>query len=207
MTWLADDTYQTYFVTHTPDGEATNADSTPVATVARNGTDDGTITPTVTNVAAGVYKVSFTIPAGWSDGDLVCVRVAATVDGTDAVGILETFTLDTQRLGELSTFDASSDKVTPIDAGGDTYADGMADILTALPDLSTFDASTDKVTPIDVDGVTFANGFAALLAAVLGVTDVDGTTVEYMAQDGTTTKLTITYDANITGHRLTSEIA
>lgn len=60
-------------------GVATNADSTPVGTINKNGTDDGAVTVTVTNIDAGRYKAAFTIPATYVPGDVINLTIAATV--------------------------------------------------------------------------------------------------------------------------------
>lgn len=60
-------------------GVATNADSTPTGTVNRNGTDDGAVTVTVTNIDTGRYKAVFTIPTTYVPGDVLNLTIAATV--------------------------------------------------------------------------------------------------------------------------------
>ncbi len=66
------------FITSTSTGAATNADSLPTGTLNQNGTDVGT-TVTVTNIDAGRYKATFTIPTTYSPGDEVCCTISATV--------------------------------------------------------------------------------------------------------------------------------
>ena len=72
-----------YFSFGTQDGTgaALNADSTPTATLRRNGSNDGTVTVTVTNNATGDYTASATIPATYSGGDRLELIIAATVKG------------------------------------------------------------------------------------------------------------------------------
>lgn len=60
-------------------GSATNADSLPTGTVNKNGTDDGAVTVTVTNIDTGRYKASFTIPTTYIPGDVLNLTIAATV--------------------------------------------------------------------------------------------------------------------------------
>jgi hypothetical protein len=60
-------------------GVGTNADSTPTAILNRNGTDDGAVTPVVSNLDTGRYKAVFTIPATYLPGDVLNLSVAATV--------------------------------------------------------------------------------------------------------------------------------
>jgi len=79
--------YTGTFTTQRADtSEASDADSLPVATVYRNGTAGGT-SPTgwsstliVTNITTGVYKVTGTIPSGYTVGDLVQIVVNAEVN-------------------------------------------------------------------------------------------------------------------------------
>lgn len=68
------------FTTRNPStGAAADASSTPTGTLVINGTDNGA-TVTVTNKATGVYKAAVTVPT-LSAGDVVQVRIAATVSG------------------------------------------------------------------------------------------------------------------------------
>ena len=60
-------------------GVGTNADSTPTAILNRNGTDDGAVTPVVSNLDTGRYKAVFAIPATYLPGDVLNLSVAATV--------------------------------------------------------------------------------------------------------------------------------
>jgi len=60
-------------------GVATNADSPPVGTVNKNGTDDGAVTVTVTNIDTGRYKATFVVPTTYIPGDVLNLTIAATV--------------------------------------------------------------------------------------------------------------------------------
>lgn len=95
MFYATGQSYCKEFVTsHPTTGAATNADSLPVATANRNGTDDAAFSLTVTNIDAGRYKITGTVPA-YSDNDVVNVSVAATVNAIAAKGIVDTFTVKT----------------------------------------------------------------------------------------------------------------
>ena len=74
------DTITRRFATRDASGVAVDADSTPTAAAYVNGTLDGSVTVTVTDVGTGEYTISFTAPGTWSVGDDVEIRVAATVD-------------------------------------------------------------------------------------------------------------------------------
>lgn len=63
-------------------GGAVDADSLPTVAVYKNGTVDGAVTPTVTSVATGAYKYSFTVPGGYAAGDVVQALITAVIGGT-----------------------------------------------------------------------------------------------------------------------------
>jgi hypothetical protein len=81
-------------------GGATNADSLPAGTFARNGTDDGTVTVTVTNVDTGRYKAAFTIPVGAAAGDTCTLAIAAIIGTIPAKQIVWQVVLDSKRLAD-----------------------------------------------------------------------------------------------------------
>ena len=62
-------------------GAAGNATGDPVGTLNRNGTDDGAVTVTVTNLDTGRYKAAFVIPDTYLLGDVLNLTIAATVSG------------------------------------------------------------------------------------------------------------------------------
>lgn len=80
-------------------GAATNADSTPTGTLYVNGTANAA-TVTVTNITTGVYKAAVTLPS-LSLGDVVDLRVAATVNSVTDNGIIWTDTSDGSSPSEL----------------------------------------------------------------------------------------------------------
>lgn len=61
-------------------GAAVNADSTPTASIWRNGVVDGAVSVTLTNPVTGKYAYSFVIPGGYAVGDMVRLEIAATVE-------------------------------------------------------------------------------------------------------------------------------
>lgn len=83
---------------HPTTGSAADADSTPTGVLVRNGTDSGE-TVTVSNKATGIYKAAATIPGGWSAGDLVQLRIAATVATVADNSTIFTDTLDVDANG------------------------------------------------------------------------------------------------------------
>lgn len=84
--------YYAEFITQSPTtGTAQNADSLPTATATHNGIDDGSFALTVTNIDTGRYKITGTIPGGYSAGDYVQVSVAATVNAISGKAIVDNF--------------------------------------------------------------------------------------------------------------------
>lgn len=89
MFWLRPgDTWTREFPTSAQNGSAKNADSTPTASLVKNGTVDVAVTVNVTSISTGLYSASCTIPSEYSPGDRVTLRIAATVDGVAAKGVL-----------------------------------------------------------------------------------------------------------------------
>ena len=80
-------------------GAAADASSLPTATLVVNGTDNAA-TVTVTNKATGVYKAAVTLPT-LTAGDVVSIRVAATVATVAGVGVVWTDVADTKRVSDL----------------------------------------------------------------------------------------------------------
>ena len=148
MSYKPNDPYYAEFCTQRFDtGAATNADALPVATANHNGTDDAGFVLTVTNIDAGRYKVTGTIPNTYAKGDVVSVSVAATVNSVAGKGIVDSFVLDSKRVGDLQ-----DPTVGAIAAGvmGDITDTVGADVVAikAQTDKLAFDASDNvKSTP------------------------------------------------------------
>ena len=81
-------------------GAAADATGTPTGTLYVNGTANGA-TVTVTNITTGVYKCAVTLPS-LSAGDVVSLRVAATVSAVAGEGIIWQDVADTVRLSDVS---------------------------------------------------------------------------------------------------------
>jgi hypothetical protein len=115
--------YYYEFTTANPTtGAATDADSLPVATITKNGTDDGSSptgwssTLTVTKIDTGRYKITGTIPSGYAAGDQIQVSVAATCSTIAGKAVVDSF-----RIISASGYDA--------------IIAGSADYFTAIVDL------------------------------------------------------------------------
>lgn len=94
------------FVTQNPaTGAAADATGTPVGTLYVNGTANGA-TVTVTNITTGVYKAAMTLPA-LAAGDVVSIRIAATVAAVAGESIVFQDIADTLRVSDITTLDAA----------------------------------------------------------------------------------------------------
>jgi len=83
--------YSEFTTAHPTTQAATDADSLPTATATKNGADDATFTLTATKIDTGRYKITGTIPAGYSVGDQVQVSVAATVNAIAGKAVVDSF--------------------------------------------------------------------------------------------------------------------
>jgi hypothetical protein len=104
------DTLDLQFTTRSPSsGAATAADTTPTATLVHNGVDDGAVTLTITNPSGAIYKISGTIPSsGYVAGDVVQVRISATVSSVSDEALIGPFVLDSKRVGDLQDVSLSA---------------------------------------------------------------------------------------------------
>lgn len=137
MPYKPNDPYYAEFCTQRFDtGAATNADATPTATANRNGADDAGFVLTVANIDAGRYKVSGTIPNGYAAGDVVSISVAATVNSVAGKAVVDSFVLDSKRVGDLQ--DPSTAAVAAAVMGDVTDTVGA--------DVVAIKVQTDKLT-------------------------------------------------------------
>ena len=91
------------FVTSNPTtGAAVNADSLPTGLIYVNGTVNAA-SVTVTNITTGVYKAAVTLPS-LSAGDVVDLRISATVSTIAGEGAVWSATADTKRVSDLADF-------------------------------------------------------------------------------------------------------
>lgn len=82
-------------------GAAADATGTPTGTLYVNGTANAA-TVTVTNITTGVYKAAVTLPT-LAAGDIVAIRISATVATIAGEGIVWQDTADTTYLSEVGT--------------------------------------------------------------------------------------------------------
>ncbi len=109
MSYKPSDSYYGQFTTRRFDtGVGINADSLPSATATKDGTDDGSFSLTVTNIDTGRYKVTGTIPGGYTAGDVVHISVAATVNSIADKAVIDSFVLDSKRNADLNDLTAAA---------------------------------------------------------------------------------------------------
>ena len=112
MSYKPSGSYHGQFTTQRFDtGVATDADSLPVATATRNGTDDGGFSLTVAKIDTGRYKVAGTIPVGYAPGDVVQISVSASVNSVLGKAVIDLFVVDSKHNADLNDFDPAADHV------------------------------------------------------------------------------------------------
>lgn len=188
-----EDTIYLHFGTSSPTtGAATDADSTPTVTVEEDGVALG-YSPTVTNVATGLYRVTIaaTTANGFEAGKRYSVYVVATVSsvtGRDGIGEFECVARSQDDL----TFPNTSGRGVDVDASGgieitpgqDVQVAGIdAGVITATeaPALANLDAAiSTRGTADPGDAMTLTGAYDAAKTA---------------AQAGDAMTLTVAYDA------------
>lgn len=161
------------FTTNGTDGAAANADSTPTASLVRNGSADGAVAVTVTNLSTGAYLASFTCPSDYSVGDDLQLLVSATIGGTAAKKFVGRDVVDST-VNSRSTY-----------AGGDTS--GTTTLLSRLTstrasNLDNLDQAVSQSQPFGVIGLRIKvdEGTTDYLEGVAG----DTVTTELFFVDG-----------------------
>ncbi len=136
-------------------GAATDADSTPAVTIAEDGSDIA-YSPTVTNVATGLYKVQINATAGngFEAGKRYSVYVTATVGGVtgrDGIGEFEVLATD-------------------LNTGVASVVAGVAVASVAANAIDAAALAADAITEIQ-NGLSTLN--AAGVRAAVGLTSAD----------------------------------
>lgn len=154
MIYTPGQAYYKEFTTSNPTtGAAANADALPAATANRNGADDAAFVLTVANLDTGRYKITGTVPAGYVEGDVVNVTVAATVGGVAAKGHVDTCLI----LAKLPT-----DAVNAADAAK-VSADGAARPGDEMVLAAAYDAQLTAIANyVDTLETTLANAMVTL---------------------------------------------
>jgi len=149
------DSYTAQFTTQHPEtAVATNADSLPVATATRNGTDDAGFVLTVTNMATGRYKITGTIPVTYTAADIIQISVQATVATIAATAIVDGFAIDTKRNSDLNDFNVATESVT-VD---NVTATALADFFTTNSGTTFASAIAGSVVKEVVDNIAVGAG-------------------------------------------------
>lgn len=166
-------------------GNVTAADSLPTGTLVINGTDDAA-TVTVTSKTGGKYKASVTLPT-LAVGDVVQLRIAATVNSISGIGIIWTDQKDiaidsngkapaTIAAGDIAT-DAitaasmKADAVTKIQAGLSTYAGGAVSSVTGNVGGNVVGSVGSVVASVTAGTVSDKTGYSLSSAGVQAIWD------------------------------------
>lgn len=116
-------------------GAAADASSTPTGTLYVNGTSNAA-SVTVTNKATGVYSAAVTLPS-LSAGDIVSLRIAATVATVAGEGIVWQDVSDTKRVSDLNDA-AAAPTVTAIRQEMDANSTKLANMDATVSSRSTY---------------------------------------------------------------------
>lgn len=144
---------------HPTTGTAADADSTPTGTLVRNGTDTA-VTVTIANKATGIYKATVAIPSSYVAGDMIQIRIAATVNS-----VADNFDVWSETLDDASISAGVGGTVVDHDYGGtdelqitDDEGAGIDDALIRAYLKADYDAGNRSAAYIkatvrtDVDG-------------------------------------------------------
>jgi len=112
-------------------GAAADASSTPTGTLYVNGTANGA-TVTVTNITTGLYKAALTLPS-LTAGDVVSLRVTATVATVAGEGVVWQDVADTVRLSDVPAVNVTKVKDASLTETGAGY---LAAALSKLLDVA-----------------------------------------------------------------------
>lgn len=141
--------YHGELVTSSPiTGGAADADSLPVATARRNGVTAGDFTIVVANAGTGDYTLAGTIPSDWAEGDVISIRVAATVGGVPGLGAVDSFILGGPG-GNVTITDDGLDAAldAPNSIGGGTLREALRAMAAAMAgDVVYTSQSADQAT-------------------------------------------------------------
>lgn len=159
-------------------GAAANADSTPAGTLYVNGTADAAAV-TVTNLATGVYKASVTLPT-LAVGDIVDLRIAATVNSVSDSGVIWSDTKDVFAGAIPDVAAGGTNGLSTLDAAGVRAAVGLAiaNLDTQLALRTGFKLAADGLDLVLVAGKTLPNAVLYIGAAAAGRNTGGGTASE-----------------------------
>jgi hypothetical protein len=165
-------------------GAAADASSTPTGTLYVNGTANGA-TVTVTNITTGLYKAALTLPS-LTAGDVVSLRVTATVATVAGEGVVWQDVADTVRLSDVPAVNVTQQggvAVAAADANGNVSANirAVKSSLAAADGLEALSVWYDAETYVAVSRQEVRD--AMMLAPTAGVPAADGS-VDALLGDG-----------------------
>lgn len=187
---LSDSVYLHFGTSSASTGAATNADSTPTVVVAEDGTDMA-YSPTVSNVATGLYKVQIdaTSGNGFEAGRRYSVYAVATVGGVtgrDGIGEFEVLATDLNT-GVASVTGAVASVTAAVTVGtinanvvnaSALAADAVTEIQSGLATssaLATVQADTDDIQATLAAGLDVAVSTRLAAASYTAPLDAAGT--------------------------------
>jgi len=162
------DTISLGFTTQSISGSATDADSTPAASLRRNGTIDGAVSVTITHNATGDYSAALTLPLTYVAGDDVELLVSATVGGTTGKAVFGLGKLS--RAGQeiaCAVYDASGATWHVATSGSDTSDGKSWKTAFATPTHAAGVASAGDVIVLGPGTFALGNAHLTLPAGVM----------------------------------------
>jgi hypothetical protein len=198
------------FCTYSPTtGALANADSLPTGTLTVNGVDNAA-TVTVTNVTTGVYKWSVTLPA-LTAGDLVAMRIAATVSSVSSGGIVWQDYCDRLTPPNFSALGIGTSGTLTGTVNADAIKiNGSADAASALGSAGGIAYNNNNRFPVDVyslNGMVIGGTDGTVATATVSSFTVSGTDLTADIMPGTLVGFTgrgyrvvtgVTYDGDTT---------
>jgi len=176
-------------------GAATNGDALPTGTLYVNGTANGAAV-TVTNITTGLYKVAVTLPS-LTAGDVVSLRVAATVGSIAAEAVVWQEVADTERVSDLNDLDAAGVR-TAVGLAAANLDTQIGTLATSASIAALNDLSAAELLGTAVEGTyTFSEVLQLMAAVLFGKASGGGTTTVTFRNTGDTVdRVTATVDSD-----------
>lgn len=175
-------------------GALSNSDTAPIAVLVKNSVDTATVV-TIANISTGVYSASVTMPA-LAAGDIMQIRVAATIGGVTTGGIIWRDDADTAYISQAGGLDAAGVRA----AIGLATANADAQFAALPTAVENADALLDEANGIET-GLTVREGLRLALAALAGKLSGGGTGTIVIRNPGDT-KNRITATVDVDNNRL-----
>ena len=162
MSYRPGDTIYLSFTTQSAAGAANDADTTPTASMRRNGAIDSAVTIAMTHNGTGDYTASATLPLTYVAGDDLEILVSATVGGTAGKGVLPLGKLDRDAQDFARELLGASGAVWHVATSGSDTSDGRS-WTTAFATPSHAISVATAGDAILMGPGTFSLGFARLI--------------------------------------------